>query len=110
MYPSSFDPEIVAFLGASQTVATGKDTYKTSQLFYAVKDTTEAKYIFVMEGEGMWIDRNHREQFTWWVMYLKSQDADSDGFPDPGQEPLYASNARWYTWTREPMMSMPRPA
>jgi hypothetical protein len=107
--PQAFDPETVAMIGASQVISTGKYTYKFSQAFYFTNSTTHTKYIFLMTGEGEWVDRDHREEKSWWALYLKSQDADSDGQPDPGQEPIYSSDVWEIYLHRQPMFDLPKP-
>ena len=100
--PSGFDPELDAWIGGSQLVATGKYTYRTSQAMYAIDGASHTKYIFLMEGEGEWIDQYNREETIYLAMYLKSQDADGDGLPDPEQNPIHVGSGRKYYLTREP--------
>jgi hypothetical protein len=100
--PSGFDPELADWIGGTQIVATGKYTYRESQAMYAINGMTHTKYIFLMESEGRWIDENTREMTCYNSMYLKSQDADGDGLPDPGQNPIYVGSGREYYLTRLP--------
>jgi hypothetical protein len=100
--PSGFDPELANWIGGSQLVSTGKYTYRESQAMYAVTGTTHTKYIFLTESEGRWIDENTRETTVYMAIYLKSQDADGDGLPDPGQSPIHVGSGREYYLKRLP--------
>lgn len=100
--PSGWDPELADWIGGSQIVSTGKYTYRESQAMYAINGTTHTKYIFLIESEGRWIDKNTQEMTVYMSIYLKSQDADGDGLPDPGQTPFHVGTGREYYLTRLP--------
>jgi steroid delta-isomerase-like uncharacterized protein len=58
----------------------------------------EIVYISVLNGRTQFIDRNTLKGEGTHAFYLPSQDADGDGFPDEGQEPVacfpYASTSK----------------
>ena len=105
--PQGLDPELTDWIGGVQIMATGKYTYKASSAMWGINSTTHAKYIILTESEGRWIDENHREQTTWIALYFKSQDADGDGLPDPGEKPFHGGKeGRTYYMTREPWLDV----
>jgi hypothetical protein len=104
--PQGFDPELTEWIGGGQLMATGKYTFRASAAMWGINSTTHAKYIILSESEGRWIDENHREQTTWLALYFKSQDADGDGLPDPGQKPFHVGSGRKYYMTREPWFDL----
>jgi len=107
--PQDFDPETVAFFGNCRNIATGKYTFEQSGVFYFINETTHTKYIFLSYAEFRWIDRDHREYESWYEMYLAMQDANGDGLPDPGQEPMWRSDVINGYEYRLPWFDIPRP-
>ncbi len=77
-----------------QTVKTGLNTYESTFVGYGTKKAElpgmlpEIVYISVLYGKGQLIDENTMEGEGTHAFYLPSADADGDGLPDEGQEPI----------------------
>ncbi len=77
-----------------QIVQTGWNTYESTVVYYGtqkVEDQLRPQilYIAVLYGEGYLVDLNTLTGAGTFAVFLAEQDADGDGFPDEGQEPIY---------------------
>jgi len=77
-----------------QMVQTGWNTFESTVVRYGTKKVEdqpqpEIVYIVVMYGSGRLVDLNTIEAGGTTAIFLPEQDADGDGFPDEGQEPIY---------------------
>jgi len=76
----------------TQTVRTGPDTFVTTMLNYGTKTRENAPHelVYISIATGTWKitgpDTNEGQATQ--AIYLASQDADGDGFPDEGEEPV----------------------
>jgi steroid delta-isomerase-like uncharacterized protein len=87
-----------------QTVWTPMGGFESTWIGYGTKQAEmpgmlpEIVYISVLNGTAHFIDRDTLRGEGTHAFYLPSQDADGDGFPDKGQEPIacfpYASTAK----------------
>ena len=87
-----------------QTVWTASLAYESNWIGYGTKTAEspeqlpEIVYISVLSGRAQFIDRNTLKGGGTHAFYLASQDADGDGLPDEGQEPVacfpYASTSK----------------
>jgi steroid delta-isomerase-like uncharacterized protein len=77
-----------------QTVKTGLNTYESTLVGYGTKRAElpgmlpEIIYISVIYGKAQLIDENTMEGNGTHAFYLPSADANGDGLPDEGQEPI----------------------
>jgi steroid delta-isomerase-like uncharacterized protein len=77
-----------------QTVKTGLNTYESTMVGYGTKKAElpgmlpEIVYISVLYGKTQLIDENTMQGEGTHAFYLPSADADGDGLPDEGQEPI----------------------
>jgi len=93
-----------------QTVKTGLNTYESTLVGYGTKTAElpgmlpEIVYISVIYGKAQLIDENTMEGQGTHAFYLPSADADGDGLPDEGQEPIACLP---YTVTSKRVQLMP---
>jgi hypothetical protein len=77
---------------ATQSVRTGPDTIETTMITYGTKARENApdEIVTIAIGNSKWrtTGPDTNEGNATLAMYLASQDADGDGFPDQGQEPV----------------------
>jgi len=97
----------------TQTVQTGRNTYKTTMMVYGTKkgEGPMAETVLISIGHGDWTitgpDTNNGD--TLYCIYLAEQDVDDDGFPDEGQDPVY-SDTFSFTSRRFTVMTPPMPS
>jgi len=76
----------------SQTVRTGPDTFATTMLEYGTKSREhvpdELATIGISTSTWRLTGPDTKEGQATYAVYLASQDADGDGFPDEGEEPV----------------------
>ncbi len=76
----------------SQTVRTGPDTFATTMLNYGTKSREyiphELATIGISTSTWRITGPDTKEGEATYAVYLASQDADGDGFPDEGEEPI----------------------
>lgn len=77
-----------------QIIQTGWNTYESTVVYYGTKKVEDQLrpqilYIVVMYGEGYLVDLNNLTGAGTLAIFLAEQDADGDGLPDEGQEPIY---------------------
>ena len=87
-----------------QMVKTGLNTYESTAIGYGTKKSElpgmlpEIVYISVLYAKSQLIDENTMKGQGTHAFYVPSQDADGDGLPDEGQEPVacfpYISTAK----------------
>jgi len=93
-----------------QMVKTGLNTYESTVIGYGTKNAElpgmlpEILYISVLYGKSQLIDENTAEGEGTHAFFLASQDADGDGLPDEGQEPVACFP---YTVTSKRVQLMP---
>jgi len=93
-----------------QTVKTGLNAYESTMIGYGTKKAElpgmlpEIVYISVIYGKAQLIDENTMEGQGTHAFYLPSADADGDGLPDEGQEPIACLP---YTITSKRVQLMP---
>ena len=86
-------PQVVDFTDALCRVqSTGRDTFRYNSLRWGLDANNQVQWIMITGGVGRWIDADHRR----WdemkgYLFLPFQDADSDGMPDDGQEPVMSA-------------------
>ena len=89
-------------------VATGKDTFEYNSLAYGLDEDNLVVYIMITGGSFEWVDCDTRVGELWASFYLASQDADGDGLPDEGEEPIACFGGLGpYTFRRVPWYTMP---
>lgn len=92
----------------SQTVRTGPDTFATTMLTYGTKNIENAPDELVTIGisTSTWrlTGPDTKEGQATYAVYLASQDADGDGFPDEGEEPISCTP---FTFTGRRLRVMP---
>jgi hypothetical protein len=76
-----------------QIVQTGWNTYESTVVYYGTQKVEDQRrpqilYIAVLYGEGRLVDLNTFTSAGTFAVFLAEQDADGDGFPDEGQEPV----------------------
>jgi hypothetical protein len=91
------------------TVQTGWNTFESTVVQYGTKKVEEQPlpqivYIQVMYGNGRLVDLNTIEAEGTSAIFLQDQDANGDGFPDEGQEPIWCGP---YTVTCKRVQIMP---
>ncbi|MHC4171348.1 MAG: hypothetical protein ACYTBX_07485 [Planctomycetota bacterium] len=92
------------------TMRTGQNTYESTRIGYGTKKAElpgmlpEIIYISVICGKEQFIDDNTIEGEGTHAFFLASQDADGDGLPDEGQEPIACVP---YTFTSKRVQLMP---
>jgi len=95
-------------LWASQTVRTGPDSFESTFLFYGVKKgegpLAETVNIGICNATWRLTGPNTNEGECTVAFYLAEQDADGDGFPDEGQEPVMCMP---FTYTSRRLTMMP---
>jgi len=93
---------------ASQTARTGPDSLESTILYYATKKSegpiAEIAYIAIMKATWRLTGPNTNEGECTLAAYLAEQDADGDGFPDEGQEPVVCMP---FTYTSRRLTMMP---
>jgi hypothetical protein len=77
-----------------QIVQTGWNTFESTVVSYGTKTVEDQPqpqivYIRVMYGRGRLVDLNTIEAEGTTAIFLPNQDADSDGFPDENQIPIW---------------------
>jgi hypothetical protein len=78
-----------------QAVRTGLNTYELTLISYGTKKAElpgmlpEIVYIYVVYGKGVLTGQNTMEGEGTDSFFLPSADADGDGLPDEGAEPIY---------------------
>jgi hypothetical protein len=93
-----------------QTVKAGLNTYESTMVGYGTKKSElpgmlpEIVYISVIYGKAQLIDENTMVGQGTHAFYLPSADADGDGLPDEGQEPVACLP---YTITSKRVVLMP---
>ena len=107
-------PEADAFTNwVTQTVWTGTNTVKSTNLAYSTKQgegpLAETIAIFMAAVEWTLTGPNTNEGSAVLSVYLAEQDADGDGLPDEGEEPV---DCGLFTFTsrRAPMIAPCIPA
>ena len=88
-------------------VSTGKYTFETRGVCYLLDANQHRVLILLIGGPSTWIDENNQEFQFYSKIYLASQDADGDGWPDDGEEPVQVN--RW-TYLAERMEWFPESA
>ncbi len=93
---------------ASQTIRTGLNTYESTLLYYLTKQgagpLAETVAIGVCNATWTITGPDTNEGTATVAMYLASQDADQDGLPDEGQEPV---DCMPFSYTSKRLKSMP---
>jgi len=89
-------PEVERSHGwVSQTVRTSPDTFTTTMLVYGTKSREYAPHELMTIGisTSTWemTGPDTKEGQATYAVYLASQDADGDGFPEEGEEPIYCT-------------------
>lgn len=76
----------------TQTIRTGPDTFVTTMLMYGTKNREnlpqELATIGIATAEWQVTGPDTKKGQSTFAVYLASQDADGNGFPDEGQEPV----------------------
>jgi len=110
--PTNFGmfPEVDGGHGwVSQTVRTGPDTFATTMLEYGTKSREymphELATIGISSSTWQLTDPDTKEGQATYAVYLASQDADGDGFPDEGEEPISCTA---FTFTGRRLQVMPQ--
>jgi hypothetical protein len=92
----------------TKTVWKGRDKVETTMLVYGTKSgegpLREIVYIGVAHSEWTLTGSNTSEGTAVEAFYLAEQDADGDGFPDPGEEPVTCLP---FTFTSKRLNMMP---
>jgi hypothetical protein len=92
----------------SQTVRTGPDTFATTMLEYGTKSRENAPHELATIGisTSTWriTGPDTKEGQATYAVYLANQDADGDGFPDEGEEPVACTP---FTFTGRRLRVMP---
>lgn len=92
----------------SQTVRTGPDTFTSTMLIYGTKSRDfapdELATIGISTGTWQMTGPDTKEGQATYAIYLASQDADGDGFPDEGEEPVSCTP---FTFTGRRLHVMP---
>lgn len=97
-----------AEIWATQTVRTGPDSFETTLLYYTNKkgEGPLAETVTIGIANATWRltgpDTNEGEAML--AIYMAEQDADGDGFPDEGQEPVVCMP---FTYTSKRLKVMP---
>jgi len=93
---------------AAQTVRTGADNFESTYLYYITKKgegpLDETVSIGVCNSMWRLTGPNTNEGEATIAVYLAEQDADGDGFPDEGEEPVVCSG---FTFTCKRLTMMP---
>lgn len=102
------DAEAGGDIWASQTVRTGPDSFESTFLYYITKKgegpLDETVGIGIANATWRLTGPNTNEGESTIAMYLAAQDADGDGFPDEGQEPVVCMP---FTYTSKRLAMMP---
>ena len=76
-----------------EAVRTGPNTYDLSLIGYGAKtlvgDRNVIQYIWTVTGSMECLDGGRKTDSVHLAVYAADQDADSDGFPDEGEEPVF---------------------
>ena len=93
---------------ATQTVKTGPNTYESSMVVYTTKKgagpLSETVSFVTTKAKWTITGPDANEGTATQSVYLAKQDADSDGLPDPGQQPTICMA---FTYTSKRLKSMP---
>lgn len=80
-----------------EAVKKGKNSYEFSLIGYGVKEVEanrgEIIYIWTVTGTMTCVDGENKTDLVNLAVYFGSQDADSDGYPDEGEEPFFCTEA-----------------
>jgi len=92
-----------------QVVQTGWNTYESCAIYYGtqkVEDQLRPQilYMAVLYGEGRLVDLNSFTASGTFAVFLAEQDADGDGFPDEGEEPIYCGTYTFESCKRVQVM------
>lgn len=78
-----------------EAVRTGPSTYDFSLIGYGVNiregDRNEIQYIWTVTGAMECVDGEHKTDDVHVAVYDGAQDADSDGYPDEAEEPIFCT-------------------
>ena len=78
-----------------EAVRSGRNEYEFSLIGYAVKevpaDRGEIVYIWTVSGTMSCVDGKNKTDDVNIAIYLASQDADKDGYPDDEEEPFFCT-------------------
>ena len=91
-FPPFSEAEYISEL-IGEATKTGPDTYDISLIGYGAKnneaDRDTILYIWTVNGTMTCIDGENKTDMVYLSVYEAAQDADSDGFPDEGEEPVF---------------------